>query len=375
MAPSATETITIPSQTETPTVKLTSNSGPYKELAPIGYEKSAEEEGSHPAKYQNYLPHWGNELYPPLERYEHRDRGIDADTKYPDLLSEGVEVNDLTPTIGTEVTGVQISKLSNAGKDQLARLVAERKVIAFRDQDFADLPIPDALDYVRYFGRLHIHPTSGAPKGHPEVHLVHRGLGDKTAQAFFQTRTSSVAWHSDVSYENQPPGTTFLYILDVPEAGGDTLFANQVEAYNRLSPAFQERLHGLKAIHSGIEQVEASRSKGGAVRREPVTTEHPLVRTHPATGEKALYVNPQFTRSIVGYKQEESDMLLKFLYDHIAYGADFQARLKWQAKTVVVWDNRTTSHSALVDWKTGQRRHLARIAPQAEAPFETPFKA
>lgn len=239
------------------------------------------------------MPHWGNETFPPLERYEHRDHGLDADPKYPDILPEGTEVTDLTPTIGTEVKGVQLSKLTNAGKDQLARLVAERKVVAFRDQDFADLPITEALDYVRYFGRLHIHPTSGAPKGQPEVHLVHRGLGDKTADAFFQTRTSSVAWHSDVSYENQPPGTTFLYILDVPEAGGDTLFANQVEAYNRLSPGFQERLHGLTAIHSGIEQVNASRNKGGAVRREPVMTEHPIVRTHPVTGEKALYVNPQ----------------------------------------------------------------------------------
>lgn len=100
-------------------------------------------------------------------------------------------------------------------------------------------------------------------------------------------------FHRDVSYEQQPPGTTFLYILDVPETGGDTLFANQVEAYNRLSPGFQERLHGLKATHSGIEQVNASRGKGGAVRREPVVSEHPIVRTHPVTGEKALYVNPQ----------------------------------------------------------------------------------
>jgi len=377
MAPSATETITIPSRpAQTSTVKLTSNTGPYKELAPIGYEKKAEEEGIDgfkAAKYRNYLPTWGNESYPALEPFEHRDHGLDADIKYPELLADGVTATELTPTIGTEVTGVQLSKLSAAGKDQLARFVAERKVVAFRDQDFADLPINEALDYGRYFGRLHIHPTSGAPEGYPEVHLVHRGAGDKTSEAFFQTRTSSVAWHSDVSYEAQPPGTTFLYILDVPETGGDTLFANQVEAYNRLSPAFQERLHGLKATHSGIEQVNASRSKGGAVRREPVISEHPIVRTHPVTGEKALYVNPQFTRNIVGYKQEESDVLLKFLYDHIAYGADFQARVKWAEKTVVVWDNRVTSHSALVDWKSGQRRHLARIAAQAEAPAETPF--
>lgn len=191
------------------------------------------------------------------------------------------------------MTGIQLSKLSPAGKDQLARFVAERKVVAFRDQDFADLPIPEALDYVKYFGRPHVHQTSGAPKGYPEVHLVHRGAGDKTAELYFQRRTSSVQWHSDVSFELQPPGTTFLYILDVPEVGGDTLFANQVEAYNRLSPGFQERLHGLRATHSGVEQVNASRSKGSIVRREPIITEHPVVRTHPVTGEKALYVNPQ----------------------------------------------------------------------------------
>lgn len=151
------------------------------------------------------------------------------------------------------------------------------------------------------------------------------------------------------------------------------MFVNQVEAYNRLSPGFQSRLHGLKATHSGVEQVESSRSRDGVVRREPVITEHPLVRTHPVTGEKALFVNPQFTRDIVGYKKEESDALLKFLYDHIAFGADFQARVKWEEKTVVVWDNRVALHSALIDWKDGQRRHLARITPQAEKPFETPF--
>lgn len=98
---------------------------------------------------------------------------------------------------------------------------------------------------------------------------------------------------------------------------------------------------------------------------------HPLVRTHPATGEKALYVNPQFTRYIVGFKQEESDYLLKFLYDHIALSADIQARVRWQPGTVVVWDNRVTAHTALLDWDDGQRRHIARITPQAERPYET----
>lgn len=122
---------------------------------------------------------------------------------------------------------------------------------------------------------------------------MHRGEGDRLAEAFFEMRTSSVAWHSDVSYENQPPGTTFLYIFDKPESGGDTLFVSGVEAYNRLSPEFQKRLHGLKAVHSGFEQQAASQAKGSICRREPVTSEHPIVRTHPTTGEKAIYVNPQ----------------------------------------------------------------------------------
>lgn len=120
---------------------------------------------------------------------------------------------------------------------------------------------------------------------------MHRKGNKGELDAFFAEKNSTVAWHSDVTYEQQPPGTTFLYILDTPEVGGDTAFVNQVEAYNRLSPAIKERLHGLKAVHSGFEQAEFSRQRGGVVRREPVKNEHPIVRTHPATGEKALFVN------------------------------------------------------------------------------------
>lgn len=283
---------------------------------------------------------------------------------------------------------VQLSQLNDAGKDELALLVAQKKVVAFRNQDLADLPIEKALELGKYFGRLHVHPASGAPKGFPEVHLVHRGAEDTSFQNFLQERTNSIAWHSDVTYEVQPPGTTFLYALDVPDAGGDTLFVNQAKAFERLSPAFQQRLAGLKAVHSGFEQAQSSWSRGGVYRRDPVQSIHPLgksrcgkvpknikltslVRTHPATGEKALFINPQFTRYIVGFKKEESDYLLKFLYDHIAFSQDIQARVRWQKGTVVVWDNRVTAHSALIDWETGARRHIARITPQAEQPYES----
>ncbi|KAJ6258621.1 1,2-dihydroxy-3-keto-5-methylthiopentene dioxygenase [Drechslerella dactyloides] len=205
--------------------------------------------------------------------------------------------------------------------------------IPFRNQDFADLPIQQALDFGSYFGRHHIHPTSGGPEGHPEVHLVHRSVDDTSAQDFLKEHSNSLTWHSDVTYEKQPPGTTSLYLLDGPLTGGDTLFANLAQAYNRLSPEFRKRLHGLKAAHSAHEQAVGSLSRGGIVRREPITSVHPVVREHPVTKEKALFVNPQL-------------------------------------KSLVDWDNRVTFHSAILDWFDGHRRHLARITPQAEAPYE-----
>ncbi|KAG6165855.1 hypothetical protein E4U11_008619 [Claviceps purpurea] len=353
MAPSAVVTTT--TEQLRPTYKF--NLGAYKEIDPYNVDKDVEtgKVGGDGAKYPHYLPTWDaadHGKYPPLEIFEHYEHGKDADPSYPNLLPSGgaVSVTHLTPTIGSEVAGIQLSSLTDAGKDELAHFVAKRKVVAFRKQDFAELPIADALKYGAYFGRHHIHPTSGAPEGFPEIHLVHRGKNDKGAAEFFEERTSSVAWHSDVSYEEQPPGTTFLYILNKPETGGDTLF-----------------------VDSGIEQVNAAAAQKSIKRREPVVHAHPIVRTHPATGEKALFVNPQFTRDIVGLKKEESDALLKFLYDHLAYGADFQARIRWEEGTVVLWDNRVTQHTALVDWEDGQRRHLARITPQAEVPYETPF--
>ncbi|KAH9827621.1 Alpha-ketoglutarate-dependent sulfonate dioxygenase [Teratosphaeria destructans] len=353
----------------------------YKEAFAQGanttnYEAELKGSAKHPpAAYPNYLPYWDDTKYPPNQPFEPVERGLNADPTFPNLLADAnANVNELTANIGAEVTGVQLSSLNKAGQDELALFVTKHKVVAFRDQDFADLPIEKALEFAEYYGPSHIHPASGAPKGFPKVHLVHRSADDTTARDFFEERTNSITWHSDVTYEMQPPSTTFLYLLDGPTAGGDTLYANMVVAYQRLSPEFQKRLHGLKAIHSAHEQAANALARGSIVRREPVSNVHPVVRTHPVTGEKALFVNPQFTRRIVGFKKEESDYLLKFLYDHIALGADMQARVKWEKKTVVVWDNRVCSHTAILDWVDGQRRHLARLTPQAERPYETPFE-
>ena len=159
----------------------------------------------------------------------------------------------------------------------------------------------------RYFGRLHIHPTPGHPDGFPELHLVYRDKG-YTFNYERSENTIATTWHSDVSYERQPPGLTALFLVSQPESGGDTLFTSQVTTLKRLSPDFVAFLRTLKATHSGFEQAAYSRSgkRGGIVRREPVENVHPVVRRHPVTGEEALYVNRQFTRRIVGFKKEES---------------------------------------------------------------------
>ncbi|KAJ7674007.1 hypothetical protein DFH06DRAFT_1173752 [Mycena polygramma] len=322
--------------------------------------------------YPFYYPYFDlNEKFPPTEIFEFTDAGTRADPAKPHLLNANTTTHDISPYLGTEVTGVQISQLSSEGLDELALYAAQRKVLIFRDQDFKDLSPERQIEIARHFGPIQRHPTSGNVKGYPEFHVVYRDADNDTFREIVpDERSNRASWHSDISYEKQTPGTTFFFILDQPpESGGDTLFLSQVEAYKRLSPEFQKRLEGLKALHSAVAQAENSLKRGGPVRREPVESVHPVVRVHPVTGEKALYVNPGFTRRIVGFKTEESEALLKFLFDHIAKGADFQIRANYKPGTVVVWDNRVTAHSAVGDFDSSVRRHAVRLTPQAEVPI------
>jgi alpha-ketoglutarate-dependent taurine dioxygenase len=119
----------------------------------------------------------------------------------------------------------------------------------------------------------------------------HSPTGDPNNDTNQENKAIGTTWHSDISFKDQPPGITVLYVLGQPEIGGDTLFADGVEAYNRLSPTLQRRLHGLKAVHSNHKSYERIKAEGGVIRREPTAAEHPLVRTHSVTGEKALYVH------------------------------------------------------------------------------------
>lgn len=284
-------------------------------------------------KYAHLLPVFDPaEHFPPLEPFAHADPGARAlALENPRaFLANATKVADVTPHLGTEIDGVSLRALDASGRDQLALLVAQRGLVVFRNQqDFIDGGAEWYREWGSYFGRLHVHPTSGHPDGIPELHLVYRD-GNSTFNFEQSERITSTLWHSDVSYELQPPGLTTFFLLSQPVTGGDTLFLSQVAALKRLSPQFVAFLKTLKAVHSGVEQANYSRSgkRGGVVRREPVEHVHPVVRRHPVTGEEALYVNKQFTRRIVGLKIEESDAILNFLYNHIASAGDAQARVR-----------------------------------------------
>ncbi|KZW03175.1 TauD-domain-containing protein [Exidia glandulosa HHB12029] len=346
---------------------LTLNSSTTQTKRPTGPAPEAPEGVAYPLYYPTFSH---DEKFPPTELFEHNDPGLRADKAKPNLL-KGAKTTDLSPYIGTEIEGVQLSQLTKEGLDELALYTAERKVLVFRDQDFKDLGVDKQVEFAQHFGPIQLHPTSGNVKNYPEFHIVYRDPSHNRFADYRGNTNSVLGWHSDVSYEKQPPGTTLFFMLQQPDVqgSGDTLFVSQVEAYNRLSDEFKKRLEGLRALHSAVKQAEFSKSHNGPVRREPVETEHPLVRQHPVTGEKALYINEGFVRHIVGYKKEESDYLLKFLFDHIAKGADFQIRASYKPGTVVVWDNRVTAHSAIPDFSTTHIRHAARLTPQAEVPI------
>ncbi|KAI8615348.1 alpha-ketoglutarate-dependent taurine dioxygenase [Chytriomyces sp. MP71] len=316
------------------------------------------------------LPH---QKYPPLEDYEYVDVALKADPEKASVLNiPGATFKKLEPAIGTEVTGVQLNKLNEQQRRDLALLVAERGVVFLRAQDAS---ADELLDIGRFFGRLHIHPTSRQPEGYPELHVVYNDPEStlKARDALLDSRRRRYGWHSDVTYERQPPTYTLFKVDVIPPTGGSTLWASQVKAYETLTPAFQKIVEGLTAVHSAVEQAEFSRKTGGPVRREPVETEHPVVRTHPVTGKKALFVNPGFTRYIVGLKPAESDAILDFLYDHIKRGIEFQVRYRWEANTVAIWDNRQTVHTANPDYilfgEGPQYRNAYRVTPQGERPY------
>ncbi|HVY63995.1 MAG TPA: TauD/TfdA family dioxygenase [Gammaproteobacteria bacterium] len=271
-----------------------------------------------------------------------------ARTHAPDEAYRRIEVRRFAPALGAEVRGVQLADgIDAATYREIRRAFLEHQVLFFKEQ--REIPPAVQVAIGRMFGELHFHPAAPSMPGHPEIFEIHAHKDSKVANGEF--------WHSDVSCDEVPPLGTMLQIHTLPEIGGDTLFANMYAAYEALSPPLQKLLTGLTATH-GSEHVYRSRySDRGVDDRGRVYPEavHPVVRTHPETGRKALYVNRTFTTRINELAEAESAALLALLFAHCEQ-IDFQIRFRWERNDMAFWDNRCTMHHAVWDYWPHERK-------------------
>lgn len=249
-----------------------------------------------------------------------------------------IDVKPVTPTIGAEVFGVDLSKpLDDEMFGEVHTAFNQHSVLFFRDQAF-DHDTQKAFG--RRFGDLDIHPAIAAPEGHPEIVPIHADANS--------TKIAGERWHSDVSCVEEPPLGSVLYLHTVPEMGGDTLFSSMYAAYDALSDRMKALLEGLTARHDGEEQYRGRYDQDDAGKQYPAC-DHPVIRTHPETGRKCLFVNPIFTKRINELPRLESYAILQMLHTHCAK-EDFQVRFRWKKGSVAFWDNRCVQHLAIWDY-------------------------
>ena len=269
---------------------------------------------------------------------------------------ETIAVDKLTPIIGAEIGGVDLAgTISNRQMDEIHRALAENSVIFFRDQNMTP---EQHLAFGRNFGDLHIHPAAPHAPGHDELMIIH---ADKDSP-----RANGEGWHSDVSCDPEPPMGSILYIHQAPD-GGDTMFANMYSAYEALSEPMKAMLGGLTAVH---DSNKAHPYRKGATDRGDMAfpaSEHPVVRTHPVTGRKVLYVDRGFTTHIPQLKKHESAAVLEMLFRHIET-PHFQCRFQWENNSIAFWDNRSAQHQAIFDYFP-QKRYGHRVTVAGDRPY------
>ncbi|TAQ85852.1 hypothetical protein B7494_g5815 [Chlorociboria aeruginascens] len=295
---------------------------------------------------------------------EHIERGALADKSKSALLSAAKEVIHLTAHIGTEIVGLQLKDLTNQQRDELALLIAERSVVFFRDQDLSP---QEQKKLGEYYGEVEVHPQVPHVPGVPGVTIIWPALQATERKADFRNPGGASRWHTDLVHEKHPAGITHLHNDTVPTIGGDTLWSSGYAAYSKLSPDFRKIIDGKKAIYfSAHTYLDRNDPTAGPKRIERI---HPIVRVHPATGWKALFVNRQMTKSIVGLDKDESDVILNYLYHVYESNVDIQVRFKWTPRTSALWDNRITMHNASWDYEGTEPRHGTRVTTLAEKPY------
>ena len=238
--------------------------------------------------------------------------------------------------------------LTNHQKDAIHKAFLKHSVLFFRKQDIS---VEQQKDFGRSFGELHIHPARdrNGLEGHPEI--LYLNAGPDTS------RVNGDEWHSDGSCDEEPPLGSILRLFEVPSNGGDTLFSSMYAAYDALSEAMKELLGKLSAMHDGGPNYIDRAKRAGIYDPTKVfpANPHPIIRTHPETGRKAIFVNKIFTQYIVDIPKDESRAILDFLFQHIAK-PNFQCRFKWEKDSVAFWDNRCALHHAMWDYYPETRR-------------------
>jgi len=298
---------------------------------------------------------------PPVKEFEPpKDRAFFADPEKKSLFAAAKQVRHLTPYIGTELVGIQLSQLSDTQKDELALLVAERGAVFFREQD---ITLDQQHEFILHYGIQDRDPNQQDPR---HVTIIGR---DNDIRAYGDMAGE---YHSDHSHEANPPAYTMLRMVRTPEFGGDTIFTSQTALFDKLSPTFQKLFEGVHGVHSSEHTFVNSVNVGYTPFRPPQRREHPLVRTHPVTKLKSLFYNPMFLIHIAELKGQESIHALGFLREHLHAADDLTVRWKWESGSVAFWDNRVVAHRALPGGYDTSLREGKRTAIFGEKPFFDP---
>ena len=262
------------------------------------------------------------------------------------MRNSQIEVRPIAGSIGAEIHNVDVSQdLDDRTIGDIRKALLDHCVIFFRDQK---LDTERHKAFTRRFGEIFIHPNYKGVQADPEIVQITREPGDK--------KIVGEEWHADTTMSAEPPMGAILYAIEVPPYGGDTLFANQYQAYDSLSDGMKKMLSGLRALHSDRKvagpQANMNAKRSTKVRedadwRETVSS-HPVVATHPETGRKLLYVNHSYTIGFEGMTEEESKPLLGYLLDH-GHRPEFTCRFRWATGSIAFWDNRVCKHLAIHD--------------------------
>jgi len=271
-------------------------------------------------------------------------------------------VKPIAGALGAELHGVDLTtELSTEVLKEIRRLLVEHQVIFFRDQDIS--PAQHKL-LAESFGPLQTHPAYGTVEGFPEITIL---------ESTPENPTKIEAWHTDMTFRQHPPLGAVLRSKIVPPKGGDTLWSSMTAAYDALSPAMQTFLSGLTAMHDFSYGFKESLAEPGGRERlakavaDNPPVEHPVIRTHPESGKKVLFVNSLFTTHLVGIPVAESDAILAFLYE-LVVTPELTCRFQWQPNSIAIWDNRSTQHKPINDYFPAHRL-LERITIDGDKPY------